>query len=127
MNALTGVRRKMVTEVIDLFHKEKISVGVLTAVILGAWYAYGWAGETYVEKDEFNQLTSLIVTHVEDMKIVNASQLIRDKELALQLAVATNESETQINHLKTEIADSKKYRECLIRKDPNCKHLKPAE
>ena len=113
--------------IVQMLKNEKISSTMLILVLLGAWYAYGWAGEEFVKSDDFNKLTTLIVTHVEDMKIVNAAQLLRDKELAMQIAVATQESEKQIKHIQDEINQARQYKNCLIRKEPNCKHLRPPE
>lgn len=130
----TGVLKNMVTEVIDMLRQEKISGSVLAFVVLLAWYAYGWAGEEFVSADEFKQLNkefkelnNAITDHVDDMKIVNASQLIRDKELSMQLGMAVGLNESEMEHLESEIRKAKEYRKCLIDQRPNCKHLKPPE
>jgi hypothetical protein len=114
-------------ELLGAFKNEKISSTVLILIILGAWYAHSWASEEFVKKSEFGELKSLMVNFIEDDRIVNASQLLRDKELQLQIAIATSQSDGQISNIETEITEVKAYKECLIHKDPNCKHLKPPE
>ena len=113
--------------ILEMLRAEKISSTLIILVLIGTWYAYGWAGEEFVKSDDFNKLSSLIITHVEDMKIVNAAQLLRDKELAMQIATATNETPAQIKHIQHEIDQARAYKKCLISKEPNCKHLKPPE
>lgn len=114
-------------QLVGVLRNEKISSTVLVLILIGAWWTYGWANEEFVNKGDFDKLTNLIITHVDDMKIVNAAQLLRDKELAFQIATATQESDAQITHLQDEINQARKYKECLIHKEPNCKHLKPPE
>jgi len=114
-------------QILGALKNEKISSGVLALLLCGAWWAYGWAGEEFVNRNDFDELKGLIITHVADMKIVTASQLIRDKELAVQIANATGESDTQISHIQNEITRAQAYRTCLINEEPNCKHLKMPE
>lgn len=114
-------------QIIGALKNEKISSSVLVLILIGATWAYGWAGEEFVNRNDFDELKGLIITHVGDMQIVNASQLLRDKELALQMARATGEPTSQRSHLKREIRQVKAYKSCLINEEPNCKHLKPPE
>lgn len=123
----TTIWSQLMEQLVGVLRNEKLSAATVILVIFGAYWAYGWAGEEFVKQDDFKQLKSLMITHVEDMQITTASQLIRDKQLQLQLAHATGESESQIAHIEQEIEDAIEYRSCLIKKAPNCKHLKPPE
>jgi hypothetical protein len=110
-----------------ILKNEKISSTVLVLILVGAWWSYSWANDEFVNKGDFNKLTTLITTHVEDMQIVNASQLIRDKELAYRICEATGDTPGELKNLSDQIIQAKQYRNCLINKQPNCKHLKPPE
>lgn len=117
-------------QLIGIFKNEKISSSVLILLVLVFWYAYGWANEEhekFVRHTDFNEFKDVMITHVEDMQIVNTSQLVRDKKLVLQLAQATDEPASRISDLEGEVTKAETYRQCLIEKKPNCKHLKPAE
>ena len=114
-------------QIIGALKNEKISSSVLVMIVLGAWYAYGWAGDTFVKKGDFDELKTIMTDFVEDTQIVNASQLIRDRELTLQVAKAVGESGTQLTKHKNNVAAATAYRDCLIKEEPNCKHLKPSE
>jgi uncharacterized protein YaiL (DUF2058 family) len=132
-------------QLLGAMKNEKVSTGVLGLLVMFAFYAYSWATDVHdtlassnVSRSEYQKdqqelrtqiadMADVLNAHVKDIQIVNASQLIRDKELALQLAEAANATETQKSHLRQEIEDAKKYRECLIDQRPNCKHMKPPE
>ena len=113
-------------------------MGFMLAVLMSGWAFWAWANNEFVPRNEINvqlqqsrddisALTELVTIFVEDMQIVNSGQLVRDKELALQIALATNQPTNRIEQIKGEIQRAKKYKSCLIHKDPNCKHLKPPE
>ena len=90
-------------------------------------WAYTWANDEFVRKEDFEQLNKLMVEHVGDMQITTASQLIRDKELQLQVARATGQTADSLEHLEIEIKKAEQYRDCLLESGQNCKHLKPRE
>ncbi len=132
-------------QLIGAMRNEKVSTGVFGILLTITWLAYTWAGEqhkdlsdSHISRVEYKQdqdkmiaqvgsLTTLMTEHVEDMQIVNASQLIRDKELALQVCQATGRPQSEIEALEEQITEAKLYRKCLIEQQPNCKHLKPSE
>lgn len=114
-------------QAIGALKDEKISLSLLGLVVAIAWWSYGWANEEFAKKQDVDDLKTLMVTHTEEFRIVNASQIIRDLELQLQLSEATNQDIGVINHLKEEIADAKQYRRCLVDRKPNCQYLKPPE
>jgi len=132
-------------QLLGVMKNEKVSTGVLGLMLMMAWYAYSWATDVHdtlasenvpraeYQKDQIelkkqiSEVTDILTAHVKDIQIVNASQLIRDKELALQLAEAANATDAQKAHLRQEIEEAKKYRECLIDQKPNCRHIKPPE
>jgi hypothetical protein len=132
-------------QLLGAMKNEKISTGVLGLLVMLAWYAFTWADAQHEAmaseavpraeyqkdqqelKNQIADMANVLTAHVKDIQIVNASQLVRDKELALQLAEAANATETQKSHLRQEIEDAKAYRECLIDMRPNCKHMKPPE
>lgn len=117
----------MVDQIIGLLKNEKISASIIIMFGFTMWWIYGWAEERYVTRTDFGELKEIMVEHIDDMQIVNASQFIRDKELALTVCIATGRPELEIQHLKDEINEAKAYRACLIERRPNCKHLKPPE
>lgn len=132
MNAV--VWGKMMDQIVGAFRDEKISLGLLGIVAMLAWYSFAWANEKHedlVHKSQFEKeigaLTKLMTEHTEEFRIVNASQLIRDLEVQLELAEATGKSESEIIHIGEEIQEAKTYRRCLIDRKPNCQHLKPPE
>lgn len=116
-------------QAIGALRNEKISLGLLAVVLFLAGYAYTWAGgehDNLVSKTEFQELTTLMIGHTEEFRIVNASQLIRDLEMQLDIAAATGKTESEIAHIKTDIKEARLYRSCLIDRRPNCKHLMPS-
>jgi len=114
-------------QLMGILRDEKVSTTLLITLGLTVWWMYGWAEERYVHNSEFEEVRDLLVQHIEDQRIVNASQLIRDKELALQVAEATGQPSQQTTHLKLEVAQAREYRACLLDKKPNCQHLKPPD
>jgi len=109
---------------------ERISIGIMGVLLGIVYYAHAWANDEHknlVGKGDFDKLMTLMVTHTEEFSIVTASQLIRDKELQLELATATGKSAGEVSRIQTEIQAAKLYRTCLIDQKPNCKHLKPPE
>ena len=118
---------KLMEQVIGGLKDEKISLSLLAVMILIAWYSFAWANEEFVKKDEFDKLTRIMTEHTEEFRITNASQIIRDLELQLQVARVSNRSDGEIQHLEEEIAEARLYRRCLIDRKPNCQHLKPPE
>ena len=121
---------KLMEQVIGGLKDEKISLSLLGIMVLIAWYSFTWANEQHgdlVKRSEFDELSKLMIEHTEEFRIVNASQIIRDFELQLQVAEATGRSQAEIIHIEEEIAQAKRYRSCLIDRRPNCKHLKPPE
>jgi len=122
---------KSMEAILNLIKNEKISGTLLIFVLMGAWYAHGWANDEFVKRDDFDRLTAMITEHVEDMRIVTASQIVRDKEVLLQVALHAADQDpskkNEIGHIEREIDQAKAYRQCLIEKRPNCKHLKPPQ
>jgi len=117
----------LMNQLLEALKNEKVSGTVLVALILSIWYAYGWAEEEFVRKDEFKELKTIMVEYISDSHIVYASQTLRDKELKLKIVMASTESPNEIERVSKEVEQAKSYRDCLIKKQPNCKYLKPAE
>ena len=129
-----GFWELMMDKGIGALKDEKISLGVLVIGAFAFYHLYTWADDNHnqlVKRPQFEQeiekLTKLMTDHTEEFRITNASQIIRDLEMQLQIAEATSRTEAEINHLKIEISNAKMYRTCLIDRRPNCKHLKPPE
>ncbi len=112
---------------VNALKSEKVPLTLIMLLGLTVWWVHGWAQTEFVDRDDFTELKEVIIVHVADMQIVNASQLVRDKELALQIAEGTGEPLSRTKRLKGEISQAKLYKGCLIREEPNCKHLKPPE
>lgn len=124
MNSIMGTQ--FMEQILAALRNERMSASLLVLVGVGVWWVYGWADDRYAHADEVGEIKSLIVQHVEKMEIVVASQLVRDKELALQVA-QHSEDKTQISHLENEVRQAREYRQCLIERRPNCEHMKLPE
>lgn len=128
-------------QLLGAVRNEKISSTVLAILLIFAYYAIAWANEEHenlVTKEEWqrsqsalteqlSELTQAFRTYADDTTIIAASQLVRDKELQLQIAQATGKLESEIKAIESEIIAAKRYRTCLIERRPNCKHMKPPE
>lgn len=123
---ITGWSRLM-EQAMGAWGSQKVRLGFVAGVILLVWWVHGWAKEEFVTRDEFSELRTIFVEYIDDSRIEDAKKYIRDKQLALQLAEATNEPESHIATLKGQIKQAEKYRDCLINEEPNCKHHKPPE
>jgi len=132
-------------QIMGALRSEKLSTGIAGLLLTIAVVGFTWAdGEHKAimdqivprdvyerEQEELKQqlatLTTAVTDYISDAKIVDASQLVRDKELTLQVAVAAGQTAENIEHIENEIEQAKRYRDCLISERPNCKHLKPPE
>lgn len=123
----TAILGQLMEQALGVLRNEKISAGLLAALIVSLWAIHAWANDEFVKKSEFQELTTLMVAHTEEFRIVNASQLIRDLEMKREIAEATAKSDSEIEHLDEEINEAKTYRKCLIDRKPNCIHIKPPE
>jgi hypothetical protein len=120
---------------------EKISIGLAVGVVCSLYYVFAWAQEEHkgiasqasierselVNKKEFHELLNVITAHTEEFRIVNASQIIRDYEMQLQISLATGKTGDELAHIEKDISGARLYRQCLIEQKPNCQHLKPPE
>ena len=103
---------------------EKISSGVLILLLTGAWYVHGWANDEFVRKGEFFTLQEAVTDGFESIEINNASQVIRDVKLEMLITGVTGGG---VGTLAEELGAAKKYKECLVKQEPNCQHLKDVE
>lgn len=142
---MIDIGRDMMEQVLGAMKNEKVSASVFGLLLFISVYAFSWANRQHelvadasVKSEQYNhdqeelkkqlgQLTDAVTEYIDDAKIVDASQLIRDKQLALQIAHATSEPESEIKRITAQINQAKSYRTCLINRRPNCKHLKPPE
>lgn len=126
---------KLMEQAIGALKDEKVSLSVLVVGVLLAYYGYTWAGQEFVDRDDFNahteeveskltQLTSTVNAHVEEYRIVEASRVIRDLKRDIQIAEATSAPTAQIEKLREELGHAEDYKRCLIGRLPNCKHLR---
>lgn len=122
------------SDLLEAVKKEKISSGVLILVATLAVYAVGFADERYVKKEDLTPVQEQIdrieqvqAEHVEEFKIVSATNAISDIKRDIVLAQATGASESDILRLEDELEHKEEYKRCLVRQEPNCKHLWDAE
>lgn len=106
---------------------EKISLAVLGFVVATAMYAYAWAEDKYASASEVQQLKTLIIDHTEEFRINNASQIIRDLKTDIRIAKATAAPEVEMDRLNEQLEHAEIYKDCLVQRRPNCKHLKDIE
>ena len=110
--------------------EQRISVGLALGVVFSLYYMFTWASGEHadlIKKSDFDELKNLMLGHTEEFRIVTASQIVRDKEMQLQIALATGKSDGEMKHIQNELSAARMYKACLIEQKPNCQHLKPPE
>lgn len=117
----------VVEQVIGALKNEKISAGVMVALIAIAWWAHSWAEEEFVKKGEFNRLQAAVDDGFESVEINNAGQVIRDIKLEILITKATQGSDKELADLADELKHAQAYKACLVKQEPNCQHLKEVE
>jgi len=106
---------------------EKVSLSVLASLIATVIWAYSWADEEYAKQSEFDSLRGLMVSHTEEFRINNASQIIRDLKTDLRIARATGATGYELERLTDQLEHAEEYKACLVARRPNCQHLKEPE
>jgi hypothetical protein len=109
---------------------EKVSLSVLVVVVFLGYQMWVWADGEHnglVERSDFDQLKTLMVNHTEEYRINNASQIIRDLKTDLRIAKATAAPDIEVNRLEEELEHAEEYKVCLVRRQPNCEHLRDVE
>ena len=114
-------------QVIGALKNEKVSAGVLVALVGIALWAHAWAEEAFVKKGEFETLQTTVNTGFETIEINDAGQIIRDIKLEILITKATNGSASELEHLADELGHAQAYKACLVKQEPNCQHLKEVE
>ena len=122
MNEVWG---RIMEQTMGVLKNEKVSLAFLVSILSMAVYAYAWASDNFVHQQEFDELKSLLITHTEEFRITDAAQIIRDLQLQKQIAVATGKTPNEISHIDEELRQATAYKNCLIKQEPNCKHMKP--
>lgn len=118
---------KFMDELIGGLKDQKISIAVLGLCVSAMIYAYAWADEKFASQSELKQLTQLVIDHTEEFRINNASQVIRDLKTDLRIAKATAAPETELHRLNEQLEHAEEYKDCLVSRRPNCRHLKDIE
>lgn len=143
-------------QAISLLKDEKMSIGVLGALVFMAYVGFVWADsqhQDYQTKAEAAQadreLKALIAgnaetagkvlskmdAHVKDFeaaqeeaRIEYAKATVRDMNTELRLAQTDpSTTEREMENLVAHLEQAKEYRDCLINRKPNCQHLRPVE
>ena len=114
-------------QLIGALKNEKVSAGVLVALVAIAWWAHAWAEEEFVKKGEFSKLQTTVTTGFESIEINDAGQIIRAVRLEILITKATNGSASELEHLADELKHAQAYKQCLVKREPNCQHLKEVE
>jgi type II secretory pathway pseudopilin PulG len=118
---------KFMEELMGGLKDQKISLAVLGLVATALVYAYAWADDKFASQSEVEQLKTLIIDHTEEFRINNASQIIRDLKTDIRIAKATNAPEVELRRLDEQLHHAEQYKECLVLRRPNCKHLRDVE
>lgn len=105
------------------FLQKRPSGSTFIFIMLICFAAYAWAGEEFVRKTEFNELKTLMVSHTEEFRINNASQIIRDLKTDIRIAKATSAPVVEVDRLEDQLDHAERYKDCLVDRKPNCKHL----
>jgi len=128
---------------------EKISLSLLAVIVYFLYLSYGWvqtsfipiaAADDYALSKDVAIIHSLIeangellTTHISDYTIRDALLAVDNIESditsvkALQsVGKPTAETESILAILNDKLIDAQEYCDCLIKEEPNCKHLKGA-
>ena len=125
----------LMEQLVGALKDEKVSLSVLVLAGLMAYYGYGWANDQFVDKESFDDhteevtnkldaLTTSMNAHVEEYRIVEASRVIRDLKRDIQLAIATEAPEREVQELREDLEHAEDYKRCRIGRKPNCQHLR---
>lgn len=128
-----------------ILKNERISGGALVLMATALFSMYAWADnrhqalednsaarhaqniEDMVSKEEFNVLQRTVDAGFENIGIDDASAVIRDAKLSLQMAKATDASDNEIARINDELSHAVDYKSCLVRRGSNCEHLRNVE
>lgn len=129
-------------DVVRKIKDEKVSIGVVIAVAVLAYYAHGWVFETFVTKanaqenvagvqktlDDVQHTLNSFVQNYEIREAKKNVETIEATMFHMQQHVAehgnTPETEAKISSLQRRLDNAVKYRDCLLNDHPNCEHLK---
>jgi hypothetical protein len=114
-------------QIIGALRNEKISAGVLVAMIGIAWWAYSWAEDKFVNQGEFTALQQTVNEGFESIEINDAGQVIRDIKLEILITKATQGPDKELKRLGDQLKHAEEYKACLVGRRPNCRHLKEVE
>jgi hypothetical protein len=114
-------------QILGAIKNEKVSSSVLVLLVAVAWWAHSWAEEEFVKKGEFSELQNSVSGGFESIEINDAGQIIRDIKLEILITKATSDDTTRLSDLDEELEHAKAYKQCLVKQEPNCQHLKEVE
>ena len=114
-------------QIIGALRNEKVSGAVLAALLGIAWWAHAWAEEEFVKKTEFTKLEKAVNAGFESIEINDAGQIIRDIKLEILVTQATDGSGARVARLQERLEHAQDYKQCLVNRRPNCKHLRDVE
>lgn len=127
----------VMSQALGVLKNERISGGALIIMAACLYAMYAWADGAHanmaashaelVKQEEFNQLKKDVEHGFEQMELNDASQQIRDIKLSLQVAQATSAPDTEIRRIEDALDHAKSYKSCLVRREPNCEHLREVE
>ena len=129
-------------EAVQRVKDEKVSIGVVVAVLMLAYYAHGWVFETFVTKvsaadnvqsvqNTLNDVQKTLNTFVVSYEIREAKKTVEAIEAQIWHSQqhirehgASPEVEAKLTGLERKLDMAVKYRDCLLADKPNCEHLK---
>jgi hypothetical protein len=118
---------QVMEQILGVIKNEKISASVMVVLIGVAWWAHAWAEEVFVKKGEFDTLQTTVTDGFESIEINDAGQIIRDIKLEILITKATQGSQEEKDRLADKLEHALAYKQCLVERKPNCRHLKEVE
>lgn len=126
---------------IEAIKEIRVPIGITIGAIACLWYAKAWADKEYVTSDDFakksqeisleisgvsSQITALVdITedHVEEFRISEATQVVREAKRDLVMAEISNATPDQKRYLAEQVSKAEQYKQCLVNRQPNCRHI----